>query len=412
MLKDFVSSFELDFRLRLKVYLVRAKATIMLCFMVGLGPVALAKTSHLQPTAGIMQNIFDPMSRLLPYVYSHGQFESNEKYAEILALLEQMDAQSKTLEKHSRDKQAGFQYMSSSLSNDVRDGLRWYKEKRFRESRFILKNLTENCITCHSARPASKDFPGGEAFIAKINIAELSPLEKARLELSMRRFKDAIATYEAAFNDTKIRPASWVTFDAMTYYLRIALGVKKDVERPAKTFADILKNRKDLPEYMQKQLTVWIESLNNISTKKFHEKVDFVTAKKVVELGQELQSYPADRSGLVYSILAASMFEQLIENKSLKSDEEVADAYYHLGIVEMAIGRSFWVSRVDSFLEMAVRKAPMSGVAEKAFSLLEENIYYEFTGSAGTMIPSDKKQLLSELSSLMKKAAPAREKKG
>lgn len=377
---------------------------ILAMILVIMSPFALGKTSHLLPTSRVMDEIFVPMSRLLPMVFNQDQFESADKRQEILSLLETLDSRSKLLEKHSRDKQAGFKYMSESLANDLKDALRWYKNRRYREARFILRHVTENCIACHSKLPAKSDYPGGKEFIKKVDMASLSKLEKARLELSTRQFEDALKSYEDVFEDTKIRPAKWVTFDALTSYLKLAIGVKGDLDRPVKTFEKLLKARKDIPEYMQKQLSMWITSLTTIKQKELGKSVTLASAKELVRLGEEVQNYPADRSGLVYSIQASSILERLVGEKLLKKPSEIAEAYYNLGLVEMSIGRSFWVSQVDNYLEMAVRQDAGSSVALKAYNLLEENIFYEFTGSSGTQIPFDKQQLLDELTSLIKAA--------
>src|SRR5690606_7841035 len=78
----------------------------------------------------------------------------------------------------------------------------------------------------------------------KIDLAKLSKLERARLELSTRQFADAMSSYEDSFFDPNIRPAKWVTFDALTSYLKIAVGVKGDLDRSKKTMEAILAKRK------------------------------------------------------------------------------------------------------------------------------------------------------------------------
>jgi hypothetical protein len=80
---------------------------------------------------------------------------------------------------------------------------------------------------------------------------------------------------------------------------------------------------------------------------------------------------------------------------------ELAEAYYWLGVIESRVGRTFWLSQTEYFLEAAIRLAPSSPFAHKAYDLLEEFVVSGYTGSSGVNVPADEKARLQELRELI-----------
>ena len=106
------------------------------------------------------------------------------------------------------------------------------------------------------------------------------------------------------------------------------------------------------------------------------------------------------QKGLVYYLAATSVLYEGVET-GLWKGEELADAYYLLGIGEAFSSRSYWVSPAEDLLESAVRTAPESESALAAFALLEENALFGWSGSGGTHPPSDVVEKLDELRDLI-----------
>jgi hypothetical protein len=80
--------------------------------------------------------------------------------------------------------------------------------------------------------------------------------------------------------------------------------------------------------------------------------------------------------------------------------EELAEAYYLLGLAESHLARDTWASETPSYLEAAIRLAPQGRYAARAYALLEEEIVLGYTGSGGTRIPDDVEARLRELRDL------------
>ena len=64
-------------------------------------------------------------------------------------------------------------------------------------------------------------------------------------------------------------------------------------------------------------------------------------------------------------------------------------------------GRATWVPETESYLEAAIRLAPDTEWAEKAYLLLEEYTVLGYGGFSGTQLAPEVDRRLSELRSLL-----------
>jgi hypothetical protein len=101
----------------------------------------------------------------------------------------------------------------------------------------------------------------------------------------------------------------------------------------------------------------------------------------------------------VHYVLASSVLHRFLE--SHPRTEDVARAYYLLGLVEFQIGRDFWIAQGEMFLETAIRLAPDSPIAVDAYALLEQEILLGYTGSSGLHLPDDERERLADLRALI-----------
>ncbi len=74
-------------------------------------------------------------------------------------------------------------------------------------------------------------------------------------------------------------------------------------------------------------------------------------------------------------------------------------------VVESHVGRAFWLSQTEHFLDAAIRLAPAGPFAEDASSVLEEFVLSGYTGSSGSDVPEEVGRRLAELRALID-AAP------
>jgi hypothetical protein len=75
-----------------------------------------------------------------------------------------------------------------------------------------------------------------------------------------------------------------------------------------------------------------------------------------------------------------------------------ADAYYLLGVTELRIGSTYWLTEPESYLEAAIRAAPGAPVARNAYIVLEEATWLGYTGGGSPdELPPEVAQWLDRL---------------
>lgn len=343
----------------------------------------------------IMHSIYTPLSELLPFSMDYKKFSDPANRDVIKKNINELQANVHNLESHAKSRTAGFRFLSHSFARDVKEIKTWYELGRFEEAQFVIHNLTENCIACHSQQPSHKDFSQATDLTKKVEIAKLPLMEKAQLLVATRQFDEALKTYEDFFKSTELSPAQMALMQAFPDYLKVAIRVKGDLKRPIPVLEQWSK-REGVPAYMQAHIKEWISSLQTVSRKNLMKNPSLANAKKLMKLGQTDIISARSREKLIYFISASSILLQLVNTRTTKP-EEFAEAYYLLGLCESVIGRSFWISQTELFLESAIRADPGSSVAKKAYKELEEQLYGEFSGSSGTHIPDDVNQMLKDL---------------
>ena len=121
----------------------------------------------------------------------------------------------------------------------------------------------------------------------------------------------------------------------------------------------------------------------------------------LIQVGQQQNRYLADRQGLVYFVVASSLLHPYVNATSATSASQLAEAYYLLGVADSYMPRSSWISETEFFLEMAIRVAPMSLHAKRAYAFLEEYVLTGSTGSTGLHLPSQVQEHLDALRRLV-----------
>jgi hypothetical protein len=230
----------------------------------------------------------------------------------------------------------------------------------------------------------------------------MEPIERAHFFVMTRQFDEAIKTYEDYFASLDVPASSLVILGSFTDYMRVSVSVKGDFKTPRKTIESVLA-KKDAPKHVKDLLLRWDRSLKEFENANILAKTDLESARKVLKEGRDLQEFPRDRDGLVQFLVANSMLNRYVFTHADRG-EDVAEAYYMLGVTESLLAHSFWISRAEFYFESAIRLAPGSAFAPKAYALLEESYVTNFSGSSGTHVPQDVRDLLAELRRIIEEA--------
>jgi hypothetical protein len=341
-----------------------------------------------------MAEIVAALRVALPLSLSAARFEDPANRSALDASLGALRAGAQQLESHGRSQDASFAYLSRSLARDAEDIKRRFDAGRLDESRFLLGALVEDCVGCHSRLPSAEDSGLGADLYRQVDATALDAVERARLEVATRQFEAALDRYEALLAAPDASPAELDVEGVIADYLTVAIRVKQDLPRARATLA-ALAARPDVPSYLATLLASWVAACDTL-VGSLDADDPLAEAVRVAEKGAALERYPRDRAALVHELVASSLLLRHVAAHPEPSAEN-ARAYFLLGVAELASGRSVWLSAAQDYLETAIRMAPGSDWAKRAYVVLEEETLADYSGSGGVHVPADVREELRKL---------------
>lgn len=132
-----------------------------------------------------------------------------------------------------------------------------------------------------------------------------------------------------------------------------------------------------------------------------------------------MNSWTADRNGLVFDLAASSLLNQLTDRMPQDwrkiDNTELSETYYLLGLIESRSLGNFWLDESPNHLEAAIRVQPSSPHAQLAYALLEETMLTGYGATSALDLPTDVwvrldslRTLLDQTSQEKAKAKPAK----
>jgi hypothetical protein len=354
-------------------------------------------------TRATMGRIVEQLAFVLPLALSDERFADPAQRPAILRALDALAAEGARVESHGQGRDLGFAFLSRSLARDTREIRDRFAAGRTAESRFLLLEVSDDCAACHSRLPDAREHPVGRRLVDDPRVAALDPEERVQLEVATRLFDRALASYEGLFADTARSPADLDLQGHFDGYLEVAVRVQNDPERALRTLSRVAE-RKDLPAALRENLGAWIASLRALRGREFRG-APLAEARALVAEAQDLERYPDDRSALVVYLAASGILNRFLATS--RSATERGEACYLLGLIESRIGRSFWLSQTEFFLEQAIRLAPQRAFANDAYELLEEFLVSGYSGESGSEVPPEVRARLDELRGLIRRAQGA-----
>jgi tetratricopeptide (TPR) repeat protein len=350
-------------------------------------------------TRATMDEIFETVRFLLPLSLSENGFADPAQREVILAALTTLAENGSRLQAHGVQREASFVFLSRSLARDTAEARARYAKGEISQARFLLHRLVDNCVECHSRLPKGRDFPRGREFVESSAIAGLPPEERLILEVATRQFEPALESYEALFLAPAVSPAELDLLGHFDGYLELCLRTKRDPERAARVFERVAV-RPDVSPPLRTNLNAWIASLRRLEKRGLPEP-SIAAARALLDRAEDRKRFPDEHSALVEYVAASSLLHRFVVAPPLRSDGERAEAYGLLGLIESRVGRSFWLSQTEFYLETAIRLDPTGPYAEGAYDLLEEFVISGYTGSQGSFVPPDVRANLDALRRLM-----------
>jgi hypothetical protein len=368
-----------------------------------IGDIASAQDTERPKTQAAMRAVFQSLVDAFNMSQNTTAFADPSNKDEVLRTLRVLSANTKYLEEHPLELDPSFDYIRRSLAADVRAAVQRYEDGEYAASRFLITKLTSNCVACHTKLPSPQEFDLGEEFVQSASVQSQTSQDMLRLQIASRQFDEALRTYEDIFASMSISPTTIEAIGSFEGYLKICIRVERDPQRAKRTLEQF-GGRRDVPLSMNKNIKTWTNTLGVLQANGFGGD-ELTRSRSLIAEGQGLNEFPADRKGLVHFVVASALLHNYVNSKP-DSKNDMATAFYQLGVAESYIAVSRWVSETEFYLDRAIRLDPGSDEAMRAYEFLEAYMMRGYSGSSGTQIPEDVQQRLDELRKLAEKGQP------
>jgi hypothetical protein len=356
---------------------------------------AAARAEEADATRATMQVIFDNVRTLLTFAVEEGGFRDPAHERQIIDALNELGDQAAMLSEHAGAGDVGSAFLASALERYALLVLRNYEWGRVGRLRPLIYRTTEICIACHTRLPSPGDSPVAGDFIDSQTVRALPPYERAKVEVATRRFDDALVTLEALLASPTMAPRELV--DVTRTYLWVNLRVKRDFERPLPVL-ERLTQRPGLPTALRRDVGQWVEDLRRLHA---HPPAGsgLQAARTLVEAAQR---FADPRGGLVDYVAASGLLHRYLEEETAQvGRDQRAAAYYLLGVTEYRSHADDWLPQAELYLEYAVRMAPQSPAAARAYDLLAAKVMSAYGAASPDALPEGIRDHLRKLRALM-----------
>lgn len=349
-------------------------------------------------TRALMGQIYEGLRVVLPESVGDEPFSNPDRQEEFAALLASLSDNAALLERHFKAEDQEGRFLSRSAGRDAKEIQRTFTQGRRDRAGFLVRQMVENCIACHSRLRDREERPLAAGLLQASELVTLPFEEKAALQMATRRFDDALVSLEHRLQEPDY-PA--LMLGALTDYLVVSIRVKGDYERPIPVLRRFAA-RDDVWAALREDVEFWIESLPRL-----HDRVagdpDFEVARALVEEARGLDPFPGSHRSLAHLVVASAVLERFVFAHG-ERDARSAEAYYLRGVIEASIGRNLWVTAGPFMLETAIRMAPSEPFAREAYGLLEQETIAAYEGDKDK-ISREERQNLDELRALIERGA-------
>ncbi len=352
--------------------------------------------ANIQPT---MHKIFYNMQELLPYMADEEKFidPKNDKL-----ISDKLKESAELIKKAKHTKELNSPTLKISrevLENHFSEIDRIFRLGNKSFARWQLNSTVPLCMNCHTQSPsASRHWD-----LAELTKGATSNFNKAELLFMGRDFDTALKMYDEIIrkfpeNKARIMDVEKSFERKIVIYSR----VRRDFQAGIKGLNDDLKENKNLPEYLVKNVNAWIALFRIQIREGFPDplKSNDNAIKKYVttELKNNLWDDMIDASNprLVKNLTVSGiLYEYLNTHPESKIKPDIL---YWLAVIDKQLQETLFYSLSDLYLKQCMQEFPAHPTAKKCFEQYKLNMILAYSGSSGTHLPGDIKKELKDLS--------------
>lgn len=335
-----------------------------------------------------MNALLVPFRAIQPYIASEERFvdpEQRDKIAEIIQdlrlnfhKLERIPSKYHTL--------PGFDENVKSVADLLDDSSRRFNEGKTSYAWWRLRKLPSDCFTCHATYKVENRYSN-----AGVIDQSLDPLNRARFLLATRQFNEAQDAFVSVLKNSDYR----LNFnEALRSLVLITTRINRNPKEGAEQLREIVRTT-TLPDEDKREALQWADELHAWSKERSQPNLSAVLrAEQLIERGSKVS--PDARQNDVALLRGTAILHQQLEEGKIPRELRPR-ALYLLGFAYTKLPLFFSESWAEMYLERCITEFPGSAVAKKAYTAYREQIFDEYTGTAGTDIPAEMKLHLEEL---------------
>jgi hypothetical protein len=290
----------------------------------------------------------------------------------------------------------GFRVTLSSHERTLKDIRSRFSAGQKEYANWRLRALTANCIACHSRYQAPVDFIG-DAPSPNANSFE-AELAAAEFLVATRQFEKADTALLRLANSVSLLPSgSAEAIQALKLWLVVEVRVKNRPAEAEKQLRELLETPERFGHY-RASVVSWVEDLQTLAQNNYAGADPLNRAAELLRPIAGNTTLEEDESHLVTTLRATTLLHEYLQTKiSDKNRREatflLALAYRHLAIPSMELFQ-------EMYLEQCIREFPGTIEAQKSYSVLQDLVEFQNSGSGGLHLEEKEAQKLKELRNL------------
>lgn len=343
-----------------------------------------------------MRDVFNSYIKLVPYIYGEGNVNSKH----VSKTLEELEAAIKKSKYNSILKLPTFYPSMEVLLESMSDIRTTHKKGNHSFVKYRLKKIVSTCISCHSQLPQKVYPPVEHNYKLYLKKYVKSNYDKASMAFFLRDYKKGLNHLKEELDETYAYPSKDIYRTKVAQEILKTYLMNLDSPKGAQKFLEDLVKGEDTPRNIKLLSKSWLLDLTNITKGRKHliseKQLNSLISKHLNPIESEIKKSEVSMNAVPVFYMQGLMTKFIIKNRK---SSLVPKVLYWIGLIENQTNSLYLYSLGDLYLKRCMIDYKKSPWSKKCYKAYEESIYFGFTGSSGTNIPSD---VLIELETLKK----------
>lgn len=350
----------------------------------------------------IMQDMTDSLQWLLRYGLEGDPDFQGQGRDEAIFQTDKMATNAAMVEDHIGASRGAAAKLSIALSEAVADMRNSIDSESIRALNFHVGNIVYQCVSCHARIPQSAESGPSMLFEIPVDLAN-DVTFAPRYYAATRQFDQALDLFEERIVDHKENVTAADLDGLFDDYLWISVHASDNIDRAIEFLGEV-RGLIQQPNYLSRLIDIWRDDLATHKDLASQPNVDAdatAVAARLIDKSWRSIPVPFGREGLAASLVAANLLRTRLDSDQPKSDEELAEIYYQLALIEARfIGPGYGTPQMEFLMEESIRSAPAGPRAQAALAILEE--YGLHTAQAQSYQPEEYARSLVQMDELRK----------